>query len=290
MKMKIGIIGVGYVGGTNADFLKDFHEIFLYDKYKSPYDSEENLNQLSEKSELILLCVPTPMQYSGEIDYSNINDALDCLSERTKKVNRNPEEILIVIRSTVITGTTKNLSEKYSFKFAFNPEFLREKNALEDMKKTTRIVIGANDDDSYEKVKAIYLPLFPDANYIYVDTDTAEMIKYASNVMLTGQIALANEIYQICNSVGVDYEKVKNAILMDKRIARNIDVPGPDGCIGFGGKCLPKDLNALMSLARKNNYNPVLLEEIWKFNNKIRKNKDWLKIKGVTSENNFKKQ
>jgi len=72
---------------------------------------------------------------------------------------------------------------------------------------------------------------------------------------------------------------------MDDRIARNIDVPGPDGKLGFGGKCFPKDLNALIYLAREKMYRPYLLEEIWRLNEKVRKNKDWWDIPGATSEN-----
>lgn len=110
------------------------------------------------------------------------------------------------------------------------------------------------------------------------------MIKYSANVFLTGQVALANEIYQVCHSLGVDYDTVKEAILLDDRIGTNIDVPGPDGDFGFGGKCFPKDLNALIYLARENMYRPYLLEEIWRLNERVRKNKDWLNIEGAVSE------
>lgn len=113
------------------------------------------------------------------------------------------------------------------------------------------------------------------------------MIKYSANVMLAGQIALANEIYQICKVIDVDYETVKNIIQLDNRIAKNITVPGHDGELGFGGKCFPKDLNALIYLAREKMYRPYLLEEIWRLNEKLRKNKDWLDIPGATSDKKF---
>ncbi len=156
------------------------------------------------------------------------------------------------------------------------------------MLNTNRVVIGANRDEDYNKVKEVYEPLFPNANYIRVDRKTAEMIKYAANVILTGQIAIANEIYQICKAVKIDYNKVKETILLDNRIGTNINVPGHDGNFGFGGKCFPKDLNALIYLARGNMYRPYLLEEIWRLNERVRKDKDWLEIPGATSENNFK--
>jgi len=151
-------------------------------------------------------------------------------------------------------------------------------------------VIGANSLEDYKKVENVYLKVFPDAKYIHVDRKTSEMIKYAANVILTSQIATANEIYKICEVVGVDYESVKNVILLDKRIGTNLNVPGPDGDFGFGGKCFPKDLNALIHLARENQYRPYLLEEIWRINLALRRNKDWLNIPGATSQNdNFDK-
>ena len=277
--MKIGIIGMGFVGGTIAKVLGKVHEILAYDKYKEEYQDPSML----KNAEVVFICVPTPMKGSGGIDYSAIHDSLETLVEETYQNVKKP---LVVIRSTAVSGTTDSLEKKYPFNFVFNPEFLREKYALEDMENTNRIIIGANRKEDFEKVKDIYHSLFPDVKYINTDRKTAEMIKYAANVMLTGQIAIANEIYKICKHSNVDYNQVKETLLLDERIARNIDVPGPDGNLGFGGKCFPKDLNALIYLAREHGYRPHLLEEIWRLNEKIRDNKDWLEIPGAILENN----
>ncbi|VVB82874.1 UDP-glucose 6-dehydrogenase AglM [uncultured archaeon] len=285
--MDLGIVGVGFVGGATAHVLKKAHNLYLYDKYKPPYNSQKNLEDLAKKSESIFICVPTPMKASGEIDYTNIHNSISQLFEETEKINRNPKDLLVIIRSTAVSGTTDELAKKYPFQFAFNPEFLREKYAIEDMEKTNRIVIGANEEESAEKLKQIYIPIFPNAHYTFVSRKTAEMIKYAANVTLAGQVAIANELYQICKATGVDYDSVKDAILLDERIGRNIDVPGPDGDFGFGGKCFPKDLNALIYLARDKNYRPYLLEELWRLNERVRKNPNWLNIEGATSSNNF---
>ena len=278
--MRIGIIGVGFVGGATAEVFKEHHDLILYDKFK------EDLNKTPEKlseTEVIFICVPTPMKPSGEIDYAAIHDSLKLLTEIYKDKERRP---LIVIRSTAVSGTTESLQKKYQFRFAFNPEFLKEKTAIEDMKNTDRIVLGVSSDEDYETLSNLYKPIFPNAKYIKVDTKTAEMIKYAANVMLTGQIALANELYQICKVSGVDYNLIKETILLDNRIAKNIDVPGPDGEFGYGGKCFPKDLNALIYLARAKMYRPYLLEEVWRLNERVRQKKDWLEIPGAISENN----
>lgn len=276
---------MGFVGGTTAKVLSKVHDILPYDKYKEPYTSRANIEMLAKESEVVFVCVPTPMKKSGEIDYSPIHNSLAFLAEISENVKRNPQEMVVVIRSTAVSGTTDELAAKYPFRFAFNPEFLREKHALEDMENTDRVVIGVDDNFSRDKLFAVYTPLFPNAEYIVVNRKTAEMIKYAANVILTAQVATANEIYFICKALGVNYDEVKKAILHDKRIGTNIQVPGPDGDFGFGGKCFPKDLNALIYLAREHMYRPYLLEEVWRLNEQIRKKKDWFDIPGAVSEN-----
>lgn len=283
--MKIGILGMGFVGGTTAEVLSKIHKVFPYDKYKSNYSSKDNIEKLAENSEAVFVCVPTPMKPSGEMDYSAIYDSLSLLNNEAKKKERNLEEMLIIVRSTVVSGTTDKLAEEYPFHFAFNPEFLREKHALEDMINTNRVVIGAKTEEDSLKVEEIYKSLFPNAKYFHCKLREAEMIKYAANVMLTLQIAGANEIYQICKAVGIDYNRIKDVVLLDDRIGKNIEVPGNDGDLGFGGKCFPKDIRALTYLARENGYGPYLLEEVWRLNERVRKNKDWLNIPGATSEN-----
>ncbi len=285
--MKIGVIGVGIVGGATAKVLGKAHEIFLYDKFKNEYNSEENLKKLILNSEIIFICVPTPMKITGEIDYSSIDSSIEQIIREAMEINRNPQDILIVIRSTAVSGSTDKLSWKYPLRFAFNPEFLREKHAVEDMENTDRIVIGANDEKSIRQLEDVYKPIFPNAKYVIVTRKEAEMIKYVANITLAGQISLANEIYQICKAVGVNYNIIKEAILLDKRIGTNIDVPGHDGDFGFGGKCFPKDLKALIRLAQEHEYDPYLLQEIWRTNERLRTNKDWMKIVGATSKNDY---
>ncbi len=285
--MKIGVIGVGTVGGATAKVLEKAHEMFLYDKFKEEYNAKGNLEKLVENSETIFVCVPTPMKVTGEIDYSSIYNSMNQISEEAEKTGRSAEDFLIAIRSTAVSGTTDKLAEEYKFRIVFNPEFLREKCAVEDMKNTNRVIIGANDEKSRNQMLEVYKPLFPNAKYVVVTRKEAEMIKYAANVTLASQIAVANEIYQICKATGVNYGTVRNAILLDSRIGSNTEVPGPDGDFGFGGKCFPKDLKALIRLSQEYEYDPYLLQEIWRTNEKVRKNKDWLKIKGATSGNDY---
>ena len=283
--MNIGIMGVGVVGGATAEVFGEKHEIFKYDKFKKDYNSKDNLKNLVSNSEVVFLCVPTPMKPTGEMDYSAIHDSIKMLEKEVEEQQIESKNILIVVRSTAVSGTTDSLAEKHSFRFAFNPEFLTEKNPVKDMRETNRVVLGVDDERSEKQLEAVYRPLFPDAKYVVVSRKTAEMIKYAANVMLAGQIGVANEIYKICKSTGVDYDTVRKTILLDDRIGKNISVPGPDGDFGFGGKCFPKDLRALIYLASEKNIDATLLRELWRSNLDSRKKRDWLDIAGATSEN-----
>ncbi|MBU0761251.1 MAG: nucleotide sugar dehydrogenase [Nanoarchaeota archaeon] len=283
--MKIGILGVGIVGSATAKVFGKANEVFPYDRYKTEYNSQVQLSNLVANSEVIFICVPTPMKKSGEMDYSAIYDSLEKIKKESESQGKNPAEIIIVIRSTAVSGTTDKFAEQFPFRFAFNPEFLTEKNAIKDMEETDRVVLGVSDEQTKQKLYELYKALFPNAKYVFVDRKTAEMIKYAANVTLASQIAVANELYQICQKLRIDYETVKQTILLDNRIGTNISVPGHDGDFGFGGKCFPKDLNALIYLAREHGYRPHLFESVWMLNEKLRKNKDWLGIPGAVSEN-----
>jgi len=276
--MKIGIIGCGFVGGTTLEVLKNYYEVVAYDKFKREYmDNFDNL----ASCEVIFIAVPTPMQDSGKIDLSILHEVLDSLKNLNFK-----EKPILVIRSTAIPGTTEELSKKYDFEFVYNPEFLREKNALDDFKNTNRVILGSDRNINFEKIKSIYSSFLPKARYFFTDWKTAEMAKYAANSVLTSQIIMANEIYQICKKLDIDYNKIKNILSLDNRIAKNIDVPGPDGNLGFGGKCFPKDLNAIIQLAKEKGYKPDFFEEVWNSNIKLRESRDWEKIPGATSKNN----
>jgi UDPglucose 6-dehydrogenase len=283
--MEIGIVGYGVLGKALKYVFEGRFKIHIYDKFQEEY---KDITPVVKNSELIFVGVPTPMKENGEIDLVCVEDALKTISDSVK-IQSLKKKPIVVLRSTVIPGTTEKLQKRYPLIcIVFNPEFLTEKNFLSDMKNTDRIVIGSSNKNSLKTVKETYMRIFPKAKYILTETKAAEMIKYASNVTLASQIMIANELYQICKKLKIDYNTIKETLLIDKRIGRNINVPGPDGSLGFGGKCFPKDLNALIKLAKQKGYNPELLEQVWRTNLKIRKNQDWKRIKGATSANGFK--
>ena len=277
--MQIGVIGEGVVGAATKNGLARGHELLCYDKYK---ESTSSLKEIAEKCSVIFLTVPTPMKKSGEIDLSAIYESVGILNEYMPLTNSVwPEEnkdnkTIIVIRSTAVSGTTDKLAEKYpKFDFAFNPEFLTDKNAQQDFLDSKRIVIGANSDRVFEVLKQVYIDAKFTCPIIRTDVKTAEYIKYCSNIFLASQISTSNELYEIAQLLGINWEEIREALSHDERIGKFTQVPGHDLDRGFGGKCLCKDLNALIYLSREHGYRPGLLEEIWRTNLKFRTKIDW---------------
>lgn len=287
MKGTIGIIGYGVVGKAFANVFRDRVKILIYDRYIPEY---QNLQKVVDRCSVLFVAVPTPMNRDGSIDLSYVTDALKQIFRAVKNHVGKKRTPIVVLRSTIVPGTTKSLQKKFpGLRLVFNPEFLSERNSLADMERTDRVIIGGQSKDC-KKVEEIYRQVFPQARYIITDTTTAEMIKYAANVTLAGQVMLANELYQICKRMHLDWAFIRNAVILDPLIGRNNKVPGPDGDFGFGGKCLPKDLLALIHLSKVMGYDPKLLRQVWESNLLVRKNRDWEKIKGATSVNSFKKK
>lgn len=283
--MKIGIIGMGFVGTALSKMLEKAHEIIGYDKYKTGYMPIENVASCN----MIFIAVPTPMQKSGKINLCSIYNSIDLLN---KYIDNPHQRRLIIIRSTAVSGTTDKLAIQYSqFDFAFVPEFLREKTANEDAINTNRIIIGAESHKVHNIIKQVFIEAGHNeekCKYVFVNRKTAEAIKYSSNIYLASKITFANELYNICNTIGVNYQEVIDAICLDPRIGWNYGwkVPGEDGKKGFSGRCFPKDLNAFIYLSKEHGYRPYFLEEIWRSNLSFRGVEDWLEIEGVTGEKN----
>ena len=271
--MRIGVVGVGIVGGATAEVFRPYHELFLHDKFKKRY---QTLESVVVNSEIIFVCVPTPMRLSGSIDLDPLRDSIHDIVHLH---DHQAGPLTIVIRSTAVSGTTDDLISKYpspSLRWAFNPEFLTQANSIQDFRNSDRIVIGANDKETFEMIKRVYVESGFICPILHVNIRTAEMVKYASNSFLATKVSFANELYEICERVNVDWDSVASIIGMDPRIGTShLKVPGHDGDRGFGFRCLPKDLNALVYLAREHGYRPDLLEEIWRTNLRFRKKIDW---------------
>ena len=155
-------------------------------------------------------------------------------------------------------------------------------NSIEDFKNQNRIIIGSARKVG-AKIKSIYSKVFPRVPIIKTSSTIAEMIKYFTNCYLSTKVSFANEMYQICESLDIDYDKVIEYAVRDERIgSSHLNVPGPDGDFGFGGHCFPKDLNALINLAEKHGLGLDInvLKATLETNDKVRNNRDWEQQKG----------
>ena len=187
----------------------------------------------------------------------------------------------VVIKSTVPPGTTDRLHKKYKgVDVIFNPEFLTEMNFIEDFKNQSRIILGGIRRGT-SLLRQVYSKVFPPATIVKTNAMYAEMVKYFINCFLATKVSFANEMKMFCDVLKIDYDKVVEYATYDERLGKSHwAVPGPDGDLGFGGHCLPKDLSAIISLSGKLGGHTVVLEAVRNLNLWIRKHKDWEEMKG----------
>ena len=270
--MNIGVIGWGFVGQATGKGLatNKANKIFVYDKQRT---SPLSLEEVVEKSEFIFICVPTPMHS----DYSGMSMAIvEEVAGQVAKVAKGTGKIAIV-KSTVLPGTTAGLIKKYpKVNWAMNPEFLTQNNANYDFAHPHRTVIGASSKKVGERIKQLFQTIYPkDQPYYIMDVTSAELTKYMSNNMLASKVLIADEFYFLAKKVGANYDNVRKAVEADPRIGTHLRVPGPDGDVGFGGACFPKDMIGILGLAKKLKVDMSALSAIWQKNLKIRKNRNW---------------
>jgi len=282
MKNKIGIIGSGFVGSAVEIGFQQAANTITYDKFECSC----SLNRVVDESDIIFICVPTPMSADGSCDVSIVESVVDEINQLTD------ERKMIVIKSTVIPGTTRRLAEKYlSHDFVFCPEYLTENNAFNDFFNQDRIILGlsgvsdrANNIDLLDLMIEFTKTQKNPAEIIETTSDAAEMAKYVANSFLAMKVSFCNEIYDICEKTDIDYNSVIGIVTRDKRITdSHTKVPGEDGR-GWSKSCFPKDLNGLIALAKENDLDPLILETVWTRNLLDRSDRDWEDLPQVTGE------
>lgn len=298
--MSIAVIGQGFVGGSlTTVFSERGFTVYAFDKAgkvapgafeMSSRWSLQGMIDYAERagpekgeqfSGVYFVCIPTPMQEDGSADLSIVEGVLEDLASV-------PGERIAVIKSTVPPGSTDLWNKKYNDRglyVVFNPEFLTEANALNDMRDQNRIILGGP-RPQINTVKNVFQRAFPSVPIIKTGSTTAEMVKYVTNCFLAVKVSFANEISQICESLdadgfNVDYDKVVEYAKFDPRLGNtHWSVPGPvpthEGkhVRGFGGHCFPKDINALMSVARNHGVDPRVLSSAWEKNLEVRESRD----------------
>jgi len=263
--MTIGVIGQGYVGTAIKLGFQEHYKVLTYDKFDLAKSTHSKISDLVEETKIIFVCVPTPMRKDGTC-YTGI------VEEVIREINETADDHIVVIKSTVPPGTTDRFNHEFSnVTVIFNPEFLTEENFLDDFKNQNRIILGGSRKGT-NKLRQIYSKVFPKAVIVKTGDKHAEMVKYFTNTFLATKVSFANEMYNICEQIGIDYDKVVEYAIYDERLGKSHwAVPGPDGDFGFGGHCFPKDLSAIIN--KFDTYG--LLESVEDVNNQVRENRDW---------------
>lgn len=269
---KIGIVGNGFVGNSIAFGFSPTHEIRIHDK-----DLKRSINTIEEvlECDCVFVAVPTPMNPDGSNNLDIVYSALQEISDK------NTTDNVIILKSTMIPGTVDKLVKKFpKLNLVFNPEFLTERTAKLDFLTQARIILGG--DKKYTaRVKRLFQDRFMHCYVIETDTTTAELIKYMNNVFFASKVSIMNEFKQICTQVGGDWDVAVKGFAADQRIGdSHLHVPGPDGELGFGGSCFPKDINALIMLAKDLGVEVPTISGAWQTNLNVRPSKDWEHLVG----------
>ena len=286
--MKIAVVGTGYVGLVTSTCLaesgnevvgidKDANKVATLKSGKIPI-YEPGLLELVQRNcreqrlsfttdlaaavkdaQLIFIAVGTPQSDTGAADLS----ALWAVGEMMAPLLK--EGAIVVIKSTVPVGTNRQLMERMTKKagkpieVASNPEFLKEGAAIEDFMKPDRVVVGVRRAEVGQKLQELYSPfLRTERPFLVMSPESAEMTKYAANAMLATKISFINEMANLCEKLGADINDVRRGIGHDQRIGFQFLFPGP----GYGGSCFPKDVNAIIHLARSIDVPIALLESV----------------------------
>ncbi|WP_275316845.1 UDP-glucose dehydrogenase family protein [Tenacibaculum bernardetii] len=229
-----------------------------------------NLEEAIRDASIVFIAVGTPMGDDGSADLQYV------LAVAKEIGNKMTKRLVVVDKSTVPVGTADKVKatiqqeldrrgEEIDFDVVSNPEFLKEGAAIDDFMKPDRVVIGAESDYAFDKMKELYSPfLRAHDRLITMDIRSAEMTKYAANAMLATKISFMNEIANICEKVGADANQVRIGIGSDSRIGYSFIYPGA----GYGGSCFPKDVKALNKIAEEHGYNAQLIQSVEEVNNR----------------------
>jgi UDPglucose 6-dehydrogenase len=236
---KVGIAGVGFVGGAmKKSFFKKNIECYAYDKFKEDKDLV-SIDKLLQ-TDFVFLCLPTLFKEGSGYDKSAILEVCNYL-------NTNNYNGLVVIKSTIEPGTTMDLSSKYDrLKICHNPEFLTERTSFEDFHNQKHIVIGFDlSSDLILELVDFYFRYYS-KNISICSSLESESMKLFCNNFYAMKVGIANEFYKMCMIQGIDYNNVKGLMIKNGWIMdMHLNVPGPDGLLGWGGNCFIKDTEAL---------------------------------------------
>ena len=266
--VKIAVLGYGFVGKKVYSLFEDYFgkadasdRLMIYDPNSNLSVTKESVNK---HADLAIVCVPTERNKDGKADITIVEEVIRWL--------KTP---LILIKSTIPPGTTKNLIEKTKKKIAFSPEFVGESTYYhpfwDKMIEEPAFIIGAEDKKVAEDILDFFQPILgPTKTYAITDSTTAELTKYVENTFFATKVTFVNEIKKIADAFGVSYYELRELWALDPRVNK-MHTSVFKGKLGFGGKCFPKDLSALIEASKEAGYEPKFLEEVQKSNARFTK-------------------
>lgn len=265
---KIAIIGAsGYIGKSISKMFEEQYKLVKIDPDLPDSDTYED----ASKCALAIVCVPTGMDKTKKSPYP-------CDISIVEKVISKLDTPVILIKSTVAVGTTDYLKKKYKKRICMSPEyagessyFVPEKFAYDkDMKKCPWVIVGGEPEDVGYVFDLLVPVLGPCKDYYSCTAKEAEIIKYMENTYFGVKVTFVQEMYDICQALKIDWYKVWQGWTMDNRVEKMHTAVFPESR-GFGGKCYPKDINALVRIAEENGYKPIMLKAMLESNREIRK-------------------
>lgn len=259
--MKIGVVGYGYVGQAVFEYFKKKHDVIYFDPFVDGSCTKEDIN----KCDYAFVCVFTPEKSTGECDTSIVTEVIEWI-----------ETPLICIKSTVSIGYTDMIKEKTQKRIVFSPEYIGEStydtgyfNFNKSMTNHSFFIFGGDKTDTKEFVDLYNEISGPTKVYKQTDAKTAEIAKYMENAFFSVKTVFCYEMNEICKSFDCDYNEVREAWLLDPRMGHSHTCVFKSKQEPYDGKCLPKDIAALIFSSNQNNYQPKFLENVVESNKRI---------------------
>ena len=245
MANRYAIIGYGVVGKAMHELIP---EAVYYDVQPGVGHDQDEINEC----DVAFICVPTPQSADGSCDISAVEECIGWLTTP-----------LIVLRSTVPPGTTEALARKHNKRLVFQPEYLGETAAhpYADVSRRHFIILGGKPEDTSRVADAYNRFYHSDVQYHFTDALTAEVTKYMENCFFAAKVTFCNEFFGIAKALGVEYNELRELWLADTRISRDHTFVYPEQR-GFSGKCLPKDLAAIIARAAEAGYDASFLKAV----------------------------
>lgn len=251
--MKIGIVGYGHVGKAMGELFKD---AVIYDE-PLHIGTREEIN----KCDAVFVCTPTPQNPDGSCNTEIVESVIDWLNVD-----------IIILRSTVYVGFTKAMVAKYKKAIVFQPEYYGETVAhpFSDLRSRQWVSLGGTKENIQKAVKVYQTVYTSNVEMHFADSDTVELAKYMENAYLAAKVIFCNEMYDLANKLGINYDEAREIWLADPRIGRSHTFVYEDNR-GYGGSCLPKDVASILYQAKQLNIDMTLLKAVVEKNNKLKK-------------------